>query len=114
MPSLIDEVNELIRQAEASGRCADKVKDAKRAKEDLSDAGSAGNGSIGVGAIIVVAGVVVGFFTGWTGIGALAGVGLAAAGVASVVSNLDLKANEMKKAKKELQRAKDDLQECLG
>ncbi len=56
MPDLVCEMNDLIRQAEAAGLCPEEVKKAKRAKEDLSDARSAGNASLAVGGLLIIGG----------------------------------------------------------
>ena len=75
--------------------------------EDLgAEAGLSGGQILGAG--IVVVGLIVGFFTFG------AGAGFVIAGLTVVAVTTDAKLTRLRKATKDLERAVEDLEECLG
>ena len=114
MADIITEARDLVQAARDSDRCLREARNVERKLEDLKDSTSAGNWQIISGVAASAGGIVIGLVTGWTGVGAAAGVGLAAGGLAAVAGGLGAKRDAMEKAMKELRRAIEDLQECLG
>ena len=107
METLVQKANRLRQQAEEAGKCAQQAKNVKRKLEDLADEAGLSGGQI-LGAGIAAVGVIVGFFTFGTG----AGFVIAGLTVASVAT--DAKIARLRKATKELKRAVEDIEECLG
>lgn len=111
MPTLVEQAKQLIQEAKSKEKCLGLAKAVERRMEDLNDASKAGNGQMILGGVFIVVGICAAIFGGPVGVGA--GAGLGAAGAAGVANGLATKADAMAKATKELQRAIDDLRECL-
>ena len=107
METLVQKANRLRTLAEQNGRCPQQAKEVKRKLEDLAaEAGLSGGQILGAG-IAVVGGIVAFFSFG-------AGAGFVIAGLTVVAVSTDAKLTRLKKAKRDLERAIEDLEECLG
>lgn len=107
MPTLAERANQLIQQAEQAGKCADQVKNLRRKLEDLKAESGLSAGQV-LGACVAGAGVVAAFFSFG------AGAGLVISGLTVLSVTTDAKQTRIKKAIREVQRAIEDLEECLG
>jgi hypothetical protein len=107
METLVQKANRLMALAKQNGRCSQQAKEVKRKLEDLKDEAGVSGGQI-IGAGIAAVGVVVAFFTFGTG------TGFVIAGLTVLAVTTDAKLTRLKKAKKELERAVEDLEECLS
>jgi hypothetical protein len=114
VPDIIADARALVARARETNKCLREARNVERALEDLKSAASAGNAQVAVGCLFAAGGIAVGLLTGWTGLGAAAGLGLAAGGLAGVANGLAAKKEAMEKAMRDLRRAMEDLRECLG
>ena len=105
MATLPERAAQLRQQAEDRGICRNEAKNVKRKLEDFSEAGSVA-GLLAGGALIVVGGIVAFFIPPL-------GLGIAVGGAVALGLSADNYASALKKAKKELERAIEDLEECI-
>lgn len=108
MPTLVETAKSLVQEARQREKCLALATQVDRRLEDLNDASKTGNGSVAAGGLLILGGLAVGIF-----VNPFAGFAMAVGGAVGVANGLDAKAAALKKATKELQRAVDDLQQCL-